>query len=98
MTNLTAAAAAALDTSTGIISFVSGNMAMNPMMLNFVASVRCLPRSFPVLAVPLDAAGRDQLEERGSAFTIYHDAAAEARFSASESLDGYVRRKTCAVG
>lgn len=81
---------AATDPSTGIVTFVSGNKAMNPMSLNFALSNRCLPRKgFPYMHVPLDEAGRLELRTISSAFpVIFHDQEAERRFSSSESLDG----------
>lgn len=80
---------AATDPATGIVSFVSGNRAMNPLALNFGASVSCLPRPFPFVMVPLDAAGRQELSRVGL-IRLYHDSEAEQRFLPSESLDGWV--------
>lgn len=88
-TTLVDAVQAATDPATGIVSFVSGNRAMNPLALNFGASVSCLPRPFPFVMVPLDAAGREELSRVGL-IRLYHDSEAEQRFLPSESLDGWV--------
>jgi hypothetical protein len=76
--------------ATGILAFVSGNQAMNPMVLNFALSVACLARPFPFLMVPLDSAGRAALAELGGLFPVLRDLQAERRFSSVESLDGCV--------
>jgi len=76
--------------ATGILAFVSGNRAMNPMVLNFALSVACLARPFPFLMVPLDSAGRTELAELGGLFPVLRDPQAERRFSSVESLDGCV--------
>jgi hypothetical protein len=90
------AVAGATDPATGIVTFLSGNRAMNAMALNFAASVGCLPRPFPFMMVPLDAEGRDEMNSVGLV-PVFHDREGEARFASPEALDGCVLRLPRAV-